>query len=282
MPGEFIVDREGRNLPDALGHYGVPGMAEGGVVPRRGLRLLSRLPTAATINRRVDSKFLEMFKAVGERAMEALAATGIFSGVSGMGGVGAGVTRWSGIVLKVLALLHQSASWLGTVLQRMQRESGGNPYAINLWDINARNGDPSRGLMQTIGATFAAYSNGYRSRGIYDPLANIYAGLNYALHRYGTLAALARPGGYDAGGIMDPGELGINLTRRPERVLSARQTDLFDRLVARLEGTAADRALTVLRLHPDDIRAIGAELRAGMTGANYESARQSWVYGRTV
>jgi hypothetical protein len=232
MPGEFIVDREGRNLPDALGHYGIPGMADGGPVPRRGLRLLTRLPSPATVNRRVDTKFREMFRAVGERAMEALAESGIFSGAAGMGGVGSGVTRWSGLVLKVLSLLHQSASWLGTVLQRMQRESGGNPYAINLWDINARNGDPSRGLMQTIGATFAAYSDGYRSRGIYDPLANIYAGLNYALHRYGTLAALGRPGGYDAGGILQPGALGLNSTSRPERVLSPSQTALFERLVA--------------------------------------------------
>jgi SLT domain-containing protein len=35
--------------------------------------------------------------------------------------------------------------------------------------------------------------------GITNPLASIYAGINYALHTYGSLAALNRPGGYAFG-----------------------------------------------------------------------------------
>jgi SLT domain-containing protein/uncharacterized coiled-coil DUF342 family protein len=40
--------------------------------------------------------------------------------------------------------------------------------------------------MQTIPGTFAAYAGPYKSRGITDPMASIYAGLNYAVHRYGS------------------------------------------------------------------------------------------------
>jgi TP901 family phage tail tape measure protein len=115
---------------------------------------------------------------------------------------GRGVSQWSTLVLQALTMLGQPASWLGTVLSRMQRESGGNPRAINLWDSNAKAGDPSKGLMQTISGTFNAYAGPLRGRGIWDPLANIYAGLNYALHRYGSLSALNRPGGYALGTLM--------------------------------------------------------------------------------
>jgi hypothetical protein len=142
-----------------------------------------------------------------------------FSGLFGGGGAGSGVQRWSPLVLQVLKMLHQSPSWLGLVLRRMNQESGGNPRAINLTDSNAAMGDPSRGLMQTIMGTFMAYAGPFRGLGIYNPLANIFAGLNYALHRYGSLAALGRPGGYAAGGIAGgwimAGEHGRELIKIP-------------------------------------------------------------------
>ncbi len=132
----------------------------------------------------------------------------------------AGVQRWAGVATAVLRDLGQSLSWLPALLRRMGRESGGNPRAINLSDINARHGDPSRGLMQTIGATFNAYAGPYRSRGIYDPYANIYAATRYTLARYGTLDAWNRPGGYDEGGWLHPGwTLALNKTGVPELVV---------------------------------------------------------------
>ena len=101
----------------------------------------------------------------------------------------------------------------------MNQESGGNQFSIYLWDSNAKAGMPSQGLMQTIPGTFAAYAGPFRSLGIYNPLANVYAGLNYAIHRYGSLAALNRPGGYDNGGWLMPGwTMAYNGTGLPERV----------------------------------------------------------------
>lgn len=156
------------------------------------------------------------------------------------GAVGGGVEQWRGTVLRVLRELHQPASWADTVLRRMNQESGGNPNAINNWDSNAAAGIPSQGLMQTIPPTFAAYAGPYASRGITDPLANIYAGCNYAINRYGSLAGMNRPGGYadggiipelrptlyDTGGVLNPGyTLVANKTGRPELVLNAQQTE---------------------------------------------------------
>jgi TP901 family phage tail tape measure protein len=156
-------------------------------------------------------------------------AAGIGGGKVNVGG--SGVQRWAGIVKQVLSMLHQPASALGPVLSRIRQESGGNPNAINNWDINAKRGDPSRGLMQTIGSTFSAYAGPYRSRGIYDPLANIYAGINYARHRYGGnwINVMTRPGGYKLGGmiptqafdsgkgVLQPGyTMAYNGTGRPE------------------------------------------------------------------
>ncbi|MFM9464848.1 phage tail tape measure protein [Streptomyces scabiei] len=132
---------------------------------------------------------------------------------------GSGVTRWSSVVLQALKLVGQPASLLPTVLRRMNQESGGNPKAINNWDVNAKNGDPSRGLMQVIGSTFNAYAGKLTSRGIYDPLANIYASMRYALSRYGSLAsAYNRAGGYASGGRPKAGELAWVGEQGPELV----------------------------------------------------------------
>lgn len=68
----------------------------------------------------------------------------------------------------------------------IQHESGGNPNAANGWDSNAAAGHPSIGLMQTIQPTFDA--NKVPGHGnIKDPVDNICAGVQYAIHRYGSL-----------------------------------------------------------------------------------------------
>ncbi|WP_433563376.1 transglycosylase SLT domain-containing protein [Nocardia sp. CA-151230] len=73
------------------------------------------------------------------------------------------------------------------IFRNIQRESGGNPQAINLYDSNAAAGIPSKGLMQVIDPTFQAYHVDGTSWDIYDPVANITAACNYAAHRYGSI-----------------------------------------------------------------------------------------------
>ncbi|MGW5346907.1 transglycosylase SLT domain-containing protein [Streptomyces sp. NPDC004050] len=71
--------------------------------------------------------------------------------------------------------------------KNVMRESSGNPLAINNWDINAKNGIPSKGLLQVIYPTFKAYHVPGTKFDQYDPVANIVAACNYAADRYGTI-----------------------------------------------------------------------------------------------
>lgn len=67
------------------------------------------------------------------------------------------------------------------------RESGGDPNAMNDWDINAQKGTPSKGLLQTIQPTFDQYHVKGTKHEVTDPVANIVAACNYAADKYGSM-----------------------------------------------------------------------------------------------
>ncbi|MGV9712779.1 transglycosylase SLT domain-containing protein [Gordonia sp. NPDC003424] len=73
------------------------------------------------------------------------------------------------------------------IYRNIMRESTGNPQAINLYDSNAAAGIPSKGLLQVIDPTFAAYHVAGTKFDVYDPVANIVAACNYAAHTYGSM-----------------------------------------------------------------------------------------------
>jgi SLT domain-containing protein len=181
-----------------------------------------------------------------------------------VGPAGAGVKRWTGMVQSVLGQLHESLGWTATVLRRMNQESGGNPNIVNKWDSNWKAGHPSVGLMQVIAGTFRAYAGRYRGVGPFmygvsvNPTANTYAGLNYAIHRYGSLSALNRPGGYDSGGIARGIGALLKGTTGPERVLSPRQTAAFERLVNHLPAGGAGGGAVIKELHLHNHGVIGS------------------------
>jgi hypothetical protein len=75
----------------------------------------------------------------------------------------------------------------GDVALIIQHESGGNPGSVNRTDANAAAGNPSKGLMQTTGTTFAAHCLPGHCGDITNPVDNIAAGVRYALARYGSL-----------------------------------------------------------------------------------------------
>lgn len=130
------------------------------------------------------------------------------------GGSGGGSGQWSQTVTSVLQELGIfSQGNLSNVLKAIQKESGGNPKAINKWDSNAKAGHASRGLLQTIPGTFNAYAGRYKSLGITNPYANIYAAVRYARSRYGKgwAARMARPGGYAEGGLIPSFDTGGTL-----------------------------------------------------------------------
>lgn len=73
------------------------------------------------------------------------------------------------------------------IWQIIDKESGGDPHAMNDWDSNAQKGTPSKGLMQCIDPTFQ--SNKLPGHGdIYNPVDNICAGVKYSISRYGSLS----------------------------------------------------------------------------------------------
>ena len=167
--------------------------------------------------------------------------------IGGAGGaVSSGVAQWAGLVAQALTELGQPQSAEPAVLRRMQRESGGNPTIQNLTDSNAIAGYPSTGLMQTIAPTFYAYAGQYSSRGITDPYANIYAGISYAMARYGAgwIGRMDAGGGYDTGGWLPRGmSVAMNNTAAAERVLGPHdELSLSDATLNRLAHIIVDVA----------------------------------------
>lgn len=123
--------------------------------------------------------------------------------ISGDSVGGSGVERWRNVAIRALKMTGQySAVNLNALLNQMRTESNGNPNAINNWDINAKNGTPSKGLLQVIDPTFRQYAMPGFNSNIYDPLSNILASIRYALSRYGSLSAAYRGVGYENGGII--------------------------------------------------------------------------------
>ena len=110
-----------------------------------------------------------------------------------------GLDGWIAEALRICGLPQSYAPGVEKIIMK---ESGGNPRAINLWDSNARAGNPSQGLMQVIPSTFRAFVHpSLKGRPITDPVANITAGVRYMIATYGTgtLAAGGRTnssGGY--------------------------------------------------------------------------------------
>ena len=123
--------------------------------------------------------------------------------ISGDSVGGSGVERWRNVAIRALKMTGQySTANLNALLNQMRTESNGNPNAINNWDINAKNGTPSKGLLQVIDPTFRQYAMPGFNTNIYDPLSNILASIRYALSRYGSLSAAYRGVGYENGGII--------------------------------------------------------------------------------
>ncbi|HAZ0988172.1 TPA: tape measure protein [Enterococcus faecium] len=124
--------------------------------------------------------------------------------ISGDSVGGSGVERWRNVAIRALKMTGQySTANLNALLNQMRTESNGNPNAVNNWDINAKNGTPSKGLLQVIDPTFRQYAMPGFNSNIFDPLSNILASIRYALSRYGSLTNAYRGVGYANGGIVN-------------------------------------------------------------------------------
>ncbi|GEO26226.1 hypothetical protein AAC03nite_20110 [Alicyclobacillus acidoterrestris] len=148
------------------------------------------------------------------------------------------VAQW---LTEAMKLTGTSLNWLGALEQIAMHESSGNPYAINLWDSNAKAGTPSKGLMQVIDSTFAQYAlPGHTD--IWNPVDNAAAAIRYMDARYGSIGnvpgivSLSEGGpykGYAAGGTIHEPIVGVGLKsgtkyafgeKGPERITPTGQT----------------------------------------------------------
>ncbi|CCH35493.1 transglycosylase SLT domain-containing protein [Actinosynnema sp. NPDC047251] len=134
---------------------------------------------------------------------------GGMSGLGSSGGPPAGgpppgnVEQWIREAIKILqaAGIPVTEANINQIWTIIEKESGGNPHALNDWDSNAVAGTPSKGLMQCIDPTFQAHKlPGHED--IWNPVDNIIAGVRYTFSRYGGfdghpgLKAMAGGGGY--------------------------------------------------------------------------------------
>jgi hypothetical protein len=120
---------------------------------------------------------------------------------------GGGVGQWRDEVIWVLnrMKIKPTKSIVDRVLMQMNSESSGKPGIVNKWDSNWQAGHPSVGLMQVIRGTFDAYAGPYKNLGqkkygvSTHPIANIYAAINYAIDRYGSIGNAFQGHGYEMG-----------------------------------------------------------------------------------
>jgi hypothetical protein len=104
------------------------------------------------------------------------------------------IRAYIGKALGVMGITDPAARsrWAAGLEVGIFRESSFNPRTVCTWDTNAKGpviGDGfksncSRGLMQTVPNTFALYHQPDTSNNIYDPVANICAGMNYLMGEY--------------------------------------------------------------------------------------------------
>lgn len=199
---------------------------------------------------------------------------------------GGNVERWREYVIKALkanglqATAHQVNSWMKLI----QRESNGDPRAINLWDSNAKAGHPSKGLAQTIDSTFNAYKFAGHND-IYNGYDNLLAAINYMKNRYGTSdAAFTRVAsyGYANGGLVSKnGVYELAEGNMPEYVIPTdiakrgRAWQLLSEAVSRFAGeapqdrtsnTSGDSSLAKLEAKFDTVISLLTQLVAN--GAN--------------
>lgn len=152
------------------------------------------------------------------------------------------VNSW---ITEAMGIAGVPASWAGPLATIAMKESGGNPNAVNNWDINAKNGIPSKGLMQTIEPTFNAHkASGYGN--IFNPVDNILASINYIRSRYGDvfnvpgIRSMAEGGsyvGYAKGGKASRGETFIAGENGPELITAQDPTTILpNSLTSKLLG----------------------------------------------
>lgn len=170
-------------------------------------------------------------------------------------------------IRQAMGIVGVPASWLGPLLTLISRESSFNPNAYN--SILG-----ASGLTQTIPSTFAAYAlPGYG--GIFNPVANVIAGLRYILARYGTIFNVGQAvsptptKGYSYGGIVErDGLYRLAEGNRREAILPLDNPGRTNEILRRLGllPDDGDQRVTVDSLRQDSAASRNAATLAPVVG----------------
>lgn len=177
---------------------------------------------------------------------------------------GAGSDMAQKAIAAALKITGQSMSWMPFLMTVAKRESGFNPRAINLWDINAKRGIPSKGMFQTIDPTFNAHKLAGMND-IWNPLHNAVAAIRYMISRYGGIGghpafkSMKNGGGYKPyanGGIINKPHMGLVGEAGPEAIIPL----------------SANRRSRALDLYEQTGKALGVRAYAngGIVGGKYK------------
>ncbi|MGJ9815937.1 phage tail tape measure protein [Staphylococcus aureus] len=142
----------------------------------------------------------------------------------GGGGVtsGSGATYASRVIRQAQNILggRYKSKWIHDQMMRVaKRESNYQANAVNNWDINARRGDPSKGLFQIIGSTFRANAkSGYTN--FNNPVHQGISAMQYIVRRYGW-GGFKRAGdyAYATGGKVFDGWYNLGEDGHPEWII---------------------------------------------------------------
>jgi tape measure domain-containing protein len=189
-------------------------------------------------------------------------------------------------IMQAIAATGVPRSWYGGpgkigLYTMAMRESGGNPRAINNWDSNAKKGQASRGVMQTIPSTFAAYRLPSLPNDIYNPVANIAAAIRYIQYRYGSPFNLAQanpnkaPRGYWTGGVIRNGETGLVGEKGPELITAGRSSRIYPN--SALSGNGSTTVINEVNIN---INGYGGDARELSIMVRDEIARLDKKNGR--
>jgi uncharacterized protein YunC (DUF1805 family)/predicted amino acid-binding ACT domain protein len=231
--GEFVVNAAATKAHLSLLHAinNSKGYANGGIVGMIG----STAESQGTLD---IAGFLLGMKQITDLGNQELAAAQAAAAAASVSGVRVNlpgsVAQW---LTAALAFDNAPGSWLSLMELLVQRESGGNPNAVNPTPVM---GEHATGLLQMLPSTFrsnmvAGHTN------ILNPIDNAIASIRYIERTYGSPGNI--PGlvsgnyqGYDSGGIWPSGTLGYNTSGMDEGVLTGPA-------VKRIGGPAAVKAL---------------------------------------
>jgi hypothetical protein len=187
-----------------------------------------------------------------------------------------GAAQWTPVIERALQMVGSSLANVDRSIEQTDIESHGDPNAVG---PESSDGNPS-GLVQVKPGTFAAYRSSDLPDSVTDPLANLYAGMNYAINRYDALEKIwPTRAGYDSGGVLRPGmTLVENKTGRNEvaAVFNPQQWDTMTQLAS---GGSAGGGLSIGQITGSNAQEIAREVmtmwkrsQARHTGRSFQNA----------